>query len=171
MSKFESSSHGSTLSFSSHDFFYLTWICVVLFSNHVVSLLGHVSKCKRYCRNFVMLEKFLPLDLCLDTMPCSFKVLCLLFPSSHHTLGGIMLHLNLITIMLWDRYPLVCSNPSNFSLEKWRKILSPCIFSLFWAGNAPISLKKSVTQVSNAPYTWERSGVTVSSLIARSVTP
>ena len=43
MSKFESSSHGYMLYFSSHEFFYLTWICVVLVRIHVVSHLGHVS--------------------------------------------------------------------------------------------------------------------------------
>ena len=140
-------------------FLYLTWIYVVLVGSHVVIHLGHVSKCKRYCRKFVMLEKFLPLDLCLDTMPCSFKVLCLLFPSSHHTLGGIMLHLNLITIMLWDRYPLVCSNPSNFSLEKWRNKLTPCNFPSFelvtlfphWPKALPKKQRANTT-----PNTWEK---------------
>ena len=42
MSKFESSLHGSTLYFSSHDFFYLTWICIVLVDSHVVSHLGQM---------------------------------------------------------------------------------------------------------------------------------
>ena len=37
MSKFESPSHGSTLYYSSHDCLCLTWICVVLVNNHVVS--------------------------------------------------------------------------------------------------------------------------------------
>ena len=45
MSKFESSSHGSMLYFSTHDFLYLTWICVVLVGSHVVCHLGHASKC------------------------------------------------------------------------------------------------------------------------------
>ena len=48
--------------------------------------------------------------------------------------------------MLWDRYSLVCSNPSDFFLEKWKNKLTPCNFSLFWASNALSPLTKSVTQ-------------------------
>ena len=45
MSKFESFSNGSTLYFSSHDFFVSHMDLVVLVGIHVVSHLGHVSKC------------------------------------------------------------------------------------------------------------------------------
>ena len=47
--------------------------------------------------------------------------------------------------MLWDRYSIVFSNTSNFSPEKLRFKLSPCIFSLFWAGNTLSPLTKSIT--------------------------
>ena len=57
-----------------------------------------------------------------------------------------LLHWNLVTIMLWDRYSLVFSNPSNFSLEKWRFKLSLYNFFLFWAGNSPAPLTRSITQ-------------------------
>ena len=77
MLKFESSSHGSTLYFGSHDFLYLTWICIVLVSSHIVIHLVNVLKCKRCYRKFVMFANFQPLDLFLGTTPSSIKVLCL----------------------------------------------------------------------------------------------
>ena len=87
MSKFESSSHGSTLYFSSHEFFV---------SHMELCRIGRQPCCESFgtcikmCyRKLVMFEKFRPLYLCLDTLPCSFKVYCLSFPSSHYTLGGI----------------------------------------------------------------------------------
>ena len=113
---------------------YLTWIFIVLVGIHVVSHLGHVSKCKMCCRNFAMLEKFRHFDLFLGTTPYSIEVLCLSFPYSHHTLGGILLHLNLITIMLWDRYSLVSSIPSEFTLWKWKKKIIPLQFFLVLSG-------------------------------------
>ena len=87
MSKFESYSHGSMLYFSSHEFFI----------SHVdLHCIGWKPCCESFgicikmcCKNLVMFEKFQPLDLCLDTIPCSFKVYFLSFPSSHYTLGGI----------------------------------------------------------------------------------
>ena len=169
MCKFESSSHESTLYFSSHE----------IFVSHMdLYCIGRQTCCESFgtcmkmcCRNFVMLEKFRPLDLFLGTTPSSIKVLCLSFLSRHHTLGGILLHLNLVTIMLWYSYSLVYSNPSKFSLEKWRFKLSPCNFSLFWARNAPLPLTKSVTYVSNAPNTLEKSGSTSPILTTRSGSP
>ena len=122
---------------------------------------------KMYYRNLVMFEKFQNLDLCLDTIPCSFKVYFLSFPSSHYTLGASLLYRNIVTILLSYRYSLVFSNPSKFSLEKWRFKLTPYNFSLCWVGNAPLPLKKSVTQVSTSPDTWVKRSATVSSLTVR----
>ena len=87
MSKFESSSHGSTLYFSSHEFF------VYHMDLHCIGLqrcCESFGTCIKMCyRQLVMLEKFQCLDLFLVTIPCSFKVYCLSFPSSHYNLGGI----------------------------------------------------------------------------------
>ena len=83
----------------------------------------------------------------------------------------LLLYRNLVTLMLWYRYSLDCSNPSKFSLEKWRKKLTPCNFSLFWAGNAPLPLEKRVTQVITTLYTWEKSGATTLALTVGSGSP
>ena len=53
------------------------------------------------------------------------------FPLGIILWGASLLYWNLITLMLWHRYPLVYSNPSNFSLEKWRNKLTPCNFPSF----------------------------------------
>ena len=129
MSKFESSSHGSTLYFSIHDLLYLTWICIILVSSHVVSHLGHVSKCAAeswWCLRSSDLWTFaLTLYLALS------KYISYHFPPAIILWWESLLYQNLITLMLWDRYPVVCSNPSNFSLEKWRNKLTPCNFPSF----------------------------------------
>ena len=87
MSKFESSLHGSMLYFSSHDFFV---------SHMDLCCIGRQPCCESFgtcikicCRKLVMFEKFRPLDICLNTIPCSFKVYFLLFPCRHYNLGGI----------------------------------------------------------------------------------
>ena len=87
MSKFESYLHGSMLYFSSHEFFVSHMdLCCIGRQPCCVSFGTCIKMC---CRNFVMFEKFLPLDLCIGTIPCSFKVYCLSFPSIHYNLGGI----------------------------------------------------------------------------------
>ena len=42
------------------------------------------------------------------------------FPLAIILWGASLLYQNLITLMLWDRYSLDCSNPSNFSLEEMK---------------------------------------------------
>ena len=118
MSKFQSSSHRSTLYFSSHEFFVSHMDLRCIGRQPCCDSFG---TCIKMCyRKLVMFEKFRPLELCLDNIPCSFKVYFLSFISSHYTLGGILLYQNIITLMLWDRHSLDFSNPSKLSLEKWR---------------------------------------------------
>ena len=108
---------------------YLTWICVVLVSTHVVSHLGHVSKCATeslWClrssdhwtfasRLYLVLSKYYTYH----------------FPLSIILWGASMLHWNLVTIMLWDRYFLVFSNPSEFPYRNDRKKYPLAIFPCF----------------------------------------
>ena len=93
-------------------FLYLTWICVVLVDSQVVSHLGHVSKCAAeswWCfRSFDLWTFASTLNLVLS------KYLDYCFPLAIIVWGAYLLYQNLFTLMLWDRYSLVCSNPSYF---------------------------------------------------------
>ena len=129
MSKFESSSHGSTLYFSSHDFFV---------SHMDLRCIGRKPCCESFGTNVKGVAESL---WCLRSFDhCTFSLILYLVLSNYYAYrfplaiilwGASMLHRNLVTIMLWDRYSLVFSNPSKFSLEKRRKKLFPCNFPCF----------------------------------------
>ena len=154
------------------NFLYLTWICIVLVDSYVVSHLGHVSKCvvdSWWCLKSSNLWTFaLTLYLFLS------KYIAYRFPIVIILWGASLLYQNIITLMLWDRYPLVCSNPSKFSVEKWRNKLMPCNFPSFelvtlfphWQKLLP---KKQ--RASTSLDTWAKRGATALALTTRSGIP
>ena len=153
-------------------FMYLKWICVVLVGSHVVIHLGHVSKYAAeiwWCLRSSNLWTFAStLYLVLS------KYIVYHFPLAITLWGPSLLNQNLVTLMLWDRYPLVYFNPSKFSLEKWRNKLTPCNFPSFklvmlfphWQKVLP---KKK--RASTAPDRWEKRGATALSLNSKSGAP
>ena len=85
-----------------------------------------------------------------------------------------MLYWNLVTLMLWDRYPLVYSNPSKFSLEKWRNKLTLAIFPSFALETFFPHWQKALPKeqrASTAPDTWARICATSPTLTTRSSAP
>ena len=154
------------------NFLYLTWIHVILVDSHVVSHLGHVSKYATeswWClRSFDLWTFASTLYLVLS------KYISYRFPLAIILWGASLLYRNIITLMLWDRSPLVFSNPSKFCLDKWRNKLTPCNFTSFelvtlfphWKKVLPKKQRANTT-----PDTWAKRGSTALSLNARSGAP
>ena len=80
---------------------------------------------------------------------------------------SFMLHLILVTIMLWDRYLIDCLK----FLKEWSKKWDRKGNSLFWATTALFPCATNDTHISNAPCLLARSGVAASYLFTKGGAP
>ena len=114
MSKFESSSHGSTMYSSSHVYSFPSWICLVLVCSHDEETFGHESKVLMYSDAWLMMISNQENSL-LEVITFAFKALAYHIPLASCFGGNFVTHKSHHHHVIRSKTSIIAMNPKLWS--------------------------------------------------------